>query len=256
MAVALVALGFGLIPGAAGSGAGRAAASDEARFPCENAPCGCGSPERCWQTCCCNTPELRLAWCLAEEVVPPSYAVLPPGWTPRRIRSTIAVEVRSRSGSRTLRTALAEPSVHGLAAKIWTDESEGEGDGCGEEPARPACCASRVAEEAIDPRPPCCTPAPEAGCVGAEPSCCAVDSNSECSTMTRVGSRATADDSVVQPSSGAVVVVDGVPLDRDGGEAVAKIGVPVGGTREKCRGGAGDGTGLGIVPVLPPPAED
>ncbi len=235
MAVALVALGFGVIPSAGGFAAGRDAARAADRFPCENAPCGCGSPERCWQTCCCNTPELRLAWCLAEAVVPPSYAVLPRGWSPERIRSAIAAE-ESRSSASARRTAHSE---------------------------RPACCGSAdaAAEEApvadaAREVPSCTAIACAVGVDEARSSCCSVERTSACASE-----RPASECHAIEAGLDCCMPSD--PLSSrhgsegagagDGQDPSETVGIPVGGTREKCRGGAGDGTGLGIVLVLPPP---
>jgi hypothetical protein len=54
-------------------------------FPCQDRPCGCRSAEECWRSCCCTTPEERLAWAREHHVAPPAYAVLPcGGWNDRR----------------------------------------------------------------------------------------------------------------------------------------------------------------------------
>jgi hypothetical protein len=45
-------------------------------YPCENCPCGCDGPEKCWTKCCCMTPTQRLEWAKKRGVTPPSYAVL------------------------------------------------------------------------------------------------------------------------------------------------------------------------------------
>lgn len=45
-------------------------------YPCQGGVCGCNSPEKCWTSCCCRTPEERLAWATEKGVVPPAYAVL------------------------------------------------------------------------------------------------------------------------------------------------------------------------------------
>jgi hypothetical protein len=74
--------------GGRGSAAGNA---DGERFPCERAVCGC-TPERCWRDCCCNDPDMRLAWCLRERVIPPDYAVLPSGWNAARIAKVLYSE--------------------------------------------------------------------------------------------------------------------------------------------------------------------
>jgi len=45
-------------------------------FPCQDCHCGCLTPEQCWTSCCCYSPEERLAWATEHGVEPPSYAVL------------------------------------------------------------------------------------------------------------------------------------------------------------------------------------
>ena len=74
LAYASVALGLPLpvgtvadVPGVVAPGGGIAAgllaAKDRSRpFPCMNSPCGCGSAEQCFESCCCHTPSERLAW--------------------------------------------------------------------------------------------------------------------------------------------------------------------------------------------------
>jgi hypothetical protein len=42
-----------------------------ARFPCEDCPCGCSSPEDCWTHCCCSSLDQKMAWALREHVIPP-----------------------------------------------------------------------------------------------------------------------------------------------------------------------------------------
>jgi hypothetical protein len=46
------------------------------RFPCENSPCGCRSAQHCWTKCCCRTPKQRAEWAKANNVTPPSYAIV------------------------------------------------------------------------------------------------------------------------------------------------------------------------------------
>jgi hypothetical protein len=61
--------------------------SDEP-FPCQDHPCGCRTAEQCWRSCCCFTPEQRLAWAKAHNVTPPPYAEKPAakGWRTVRLR--------------------------------------------------------------------------------------------------------------------------------------------------------------------------
>jgi len=49
---------------------------EEVSYPCKGGRCGCSTAEKCWTSCCCNTPEQRLAWAIQNGVTPPSYAVL------------------------------------------------------------------------------------------------------------------------------------------------------------------------------------
>jgi hypothetical protein len=46
-----------------------------APFPCQHSACGCASAERCWNSCCCNTDEQKLAWAKANNVQPPAFLV-------------------------------------------------------------------------------------------------------------------------------------------------------------------------------------
>ncbi len=45
------------------------------RFPCEACPCGCGTADYCWRSCCCHTLQQRLAWAVKNEVRPPESAL-------------------------------------------------------------------------------------------------------------------------------------------------------------------------------------
>lgn len=45
-------------------------------YPCENCPCGCSGPEKCWTSCCCMTPAERLDWAKKKGITPPAYALL------------------------------------------------------------------------------------------------------------------------------------------------------------------------------------
>ena len=61
---------------------------DDTPYPCQDHPCGCLSAVECWKSCCCFSPEERLAWAKRNHVTPPSYAVLssppsPSGWNDR-----------------------------------------------------------------------------------------------------------------------------------------------------------------------------
>lgn len=45
-------------------------------FPCQSCSCGCATAEQCWTSCCCFSPEERLAWARENGVQPPKYALL------------------------------------------------------------------------------------------------------------------------------------------------------------------------------------
>lgn len=45
-------------------------------YPCKGNLCGCRTAQQCWTSCCCTTPEERLAWAIENNVTPPVYAVL------------------------------------------------------------------------------------------------------------------------------------------------------------------------------------
>src|SRR5204862_6018259 len=64
-------------------------------FPCQNHPCGCQTPEQCWQHCCCSTLEQRLAWAHEHGVEPPAYAQpeAPRGWQTARLRDRDGADI-------------------------------------------------------------------------------------------------------------------------------------------------------------------
>lgn len=66
--------------------------SDGERYPCQGSMCGCRSAYQCWTSCCCTTPEERLAWAIDNNVALPSFAVLasPPPQEPSTKSSSIA----------------------------------------------------------------------------------------------------------------------------------------------------------------------
>jgi hypothetical protein len=43
------------------------------RYPCVSCACGCATARQCWTSCCCHTPEERLAWAIGNGVNPPEY---------------------------------------------------------------------------------------------------------------------------------------------------------------------------------------
>lgn len=48
---------------------GRLAAKDRSQpFPCMDRPCGCGSAEQCFSSCCCHTPAQLLAWARSRDL--------------------------------------------------------------------------------------------------------------------------------------------------------------------------------------------
>jgi hypothetical protein len=50
--------------------------SDGEQYPCQGSLCGCRTAYQCWTSCCCTTPDERLAWAVENKVAPPVYAVL------------------------------------------------------------------------------------------------------------------------------------------------------------------------------------
>lgn len=53
------------------------AAKDRSRnFPCRDKPCGCGSAEQCFASCCCHTPAELAAWAESNRVAPDLLAAL------------------------------------------------------------------------------------------------------------------------------------------------------------------------------------
>lgn len=54
---------------------GVASPVDGRPYPCQHHRCGCGSAEKCWQSCCCMTMAEKLAWARQNGVTPPDYVV-------------------------------------------------------------------------------------------------------------------------------------------------------------------------------------
>lgn len=53
----------------------RKVAEGDAPFPCQDHACGCTSAEACWKSCCCFTPQEKLAWAERRGIAPPEYAI-------------------------------------------------------------------------------------------------------------------------------------------------------------------------------------
>jgi hypothetical protein len=45
-------------------------------FPCQHHRCGCNSAAECWQSCCCFTPQERIAWAKENHVSIPHDALV------------------------------------------------------------------------------------------------------------------------------------------------------------------------------------
>ena len=45
------------------------------RFPCQNGHCGCSSAAECWNSCCCLSPQQRIAWAKKNGIEPPKFLV-------------------------------------------------------------------------------------------------------------------------------------------------------------------------------------
>jgi len=72
-------LPFGVVAPAASDSpaAKRLAGKDRSQpFPCMDRPCGCGTAEQCFTSCCCNTPAETLAWAKAHRIEPAVLAAL------------------------------------------------------------------------------------------------------------------------------------------------------------------------------------
>lgn len=50
--------------------------TDSENYPCRGSLCGCRTAHQCWTSCCCTTPEERLAWAIENNVTPPANAIL------------------------------------------------------------------------------------------------------------------------------------------------------------------------------------
>lgn len=62
----LIASGIPM-PGIARQSDRHSPSKDRSRpFPCMDSPCGCGTAEQCFSSCCCHSPAERLAWARAH----------------------------------------------------------------------------------------------------------------------------------------------------------------------------------------------
>mgnify|MGYP003381703948 CR=1 FL=1 len=77
-------------------------------FPCQDCHCGCLTAEQCWTSCCCYTPEERLAWATENGIEPPSYAVLV-SKTERLVANSKAVVKKACCHHSGLSEAVQEP---------------------------------------------------------------------------------------------------------------------------------------------------
>lgn len=137
----VLAIFFAVMPVVAGlAPAGAVNIAD--RFPCERSPCGCRTPEHCWRFCCCNSPELRVAWCLQERVVPPDYAMLPVGWTPARIAAEI-----ERRRDRSIAASGSGPCCSASGSGSCGDTSACRSSGDQEILPRSCCSEKPVSDE-------------------------------------------------------------------------------------------------------------
>ncbi len=92
-------------------------------FPCQGHACGCGSAAQCWNSCCCYTPQQKLAWAERNGVTPPSSAG---GWQAVRLRDrekVVPVEPKPsccQSGHCASSTPKAEPKPAPTRGIVWT----------------------------------------------------------------------------------------------------------------------------------------
>lgn len=104
-------------------------------FPCMDRPCGCKNAAQCWRSCCCTTPQERLAWARQRGIEPPSTLALlvalrrPTGGSAKRsccahkANAECAAEAKesqpSEGGSREVVSISAWRTCHGLPS-VWS----------------------------------------------------------------------------------------------------------------------------------------
>ncbi len=72
----------------------------DAQYPCQGCACSCNSAEQCWSSCCCHTPEERLAWAKKHNIIPPSSLLLALDADSHKSKSTIAKSCCSNAKSK------------------------------------------------------------------------------------------------------------------------------------------------------------
>jgi len=96
---------------------------DAQAFPCQHSTCGCKTARQCWTSCCCRSPEQRIAWAEKNGVTPPKYAV--------RNSSTNSSAGKSTAEKSSAGTSSAK-SDHSLAASVVSASKT-------KSPAKPCC---------------------------------------------------------------------------------------------------------------------
>lgn len=92
------------------------------RHPCEGHTCGCGTAHDCWTSCCCHTPEERLAWAIREGVQPPAF-----------VRYTQAQWIAAANSVKP-----GSASCGGCVAGVQSKLARGERAACGDAAAAPS----------------------------------------------------------------------------------------------------------------------
>lgn len=102
--------------------------ADSENYPCRGSLCGCRTAQQCWTSCCCTTPEERLAWAIENNVTPPANAVLTSAKSDpigKAFATEQAVCVSSRSSPKSDdATAASCPHCAAASQKITLIESE------------------------------------------------------------------------------------------------------------------------------------
>lgn len=124
-------------------------------YPCENCPCGCDGPEKCWTNCCCMTPTQRLEWAKKRGVTPPSYAVLADP-SDAKINCCKSTSTRSCCASKVVSkpkkdSANDESAETKCCGSCRTKQASAIPSCCAKRDA--GCCESKTADQETEPPP-------------------------------------------------------------------------------------------------------
>lgn len=98
-------------------------------FPCQDSPCGCASAAQCWDKCCCNDDQEKLAWAEANGVAPPDFLI-------QRVARAQAAEGAAASLATCCQTQAKKPSC----CSPRREKATAEGATC----QQPGTCESEV----------------------------------------------------------------------------------------------------------------